>query len=195
MFVQTDRNNKRTKRGSALIVGMLAVFLVVTGCVVSVLLLINTGVATFNKEKVGYVAFQAANYAATYVAYLSDQNKRQTNVTEMVNGLLTDMGLRSSNTTVVITDTTLHGQPAVSVSVTATLPTITAGSFSNMMPSQVQSSYTQVKVKAPYATQYIVGIDPFGGKVLGGQINPIGLLPNDGAPAWAIAITGVTRLR
>lgn len=191
----TMNTHRRTRRGSALIVGVVAVLLVICASVLSVLLLLNTGVATFNREKVGFVAQQAATHAATYSAYLSDTSKRQDDLNSMVNGLLENMGLRSSNTTVTVSDTTVDGKPAVSVTVTANLPIITAPAFSSVMPQRIQSTYTSVKAKAPYADQYIVGIDPFGGRVLGGQVNPTGTLPNDGQPAWSISLLGVFKIR
>ncbi len=186
---------KRRMRGSALILGLAAVFLIVSGSVLAVLLILNTGAATFNKEKVEFITYQTASYAATYSAFLSDAQKRQTNATDMVNGLLQEMGMNGTNTTVSVSDTTLSGQPAVSVTVTVDLPTVAVGNFASIFPQRIQSTSTAARTKDPYAEQYIVGIDPFDGKVVGAQVNPIGSLPNDGTPAWNISITGVRRIR
>ncbi len=191
----TIRPLMRSRRGSGIIIGVVSVFLLVSGSVLAVLLLMNTGVATYNKEKLGFIANQAAIYAATYSAYLTDTTKRQTNVSSMVSSLLTSMGLNSSNTTVTVTDTTVGAQPAVSVTVSANLPTVMAANFSSVLPQQIQSTFTAVAIKAPYATEYVVGLDPLGGKVTGLMINPTGALPNDGRPAWSIGLQGLNKIR
>jgi hypothetical protein len=187
-----------------LILGIVLVFLLVTACALTVLLSVNTGVATYNREKINFIANQAATYAATYSPFLSNTSIRKKNVTDMVNGLMTGMGLNGSNTTVTITDTTVGGKPAVSVSVSTNLPTVLAANFSSILPQQLQSDCTAVAVidplatnclEVPYATGYAVGVDPFGGKVLGNLVSPTGALPNDGQPAWLIGLTGLSKLR
>lgn len=185
----------RNKRGSGLIVGVACLFLIISGTVLAVLLLMNTGVATYNKEKLGFIANQAATYAATYSAYLPDAATRQSNVSSMVTNLLTSMGLNSSNTNVTVTDTTVGAQAAVSVTVSANLPTIMSANFSSVLPQQIQSSFTAVAIKAPYATQYVVGVDPLGGQATGLMINPTGALPNDGLPAYSISLQGLKKIR
>src|ERR1043165_7494135 len=98
LWKNESSSHRRARKGSALIVGIAALFLIVAGSSLSVLLILNSGIATFNKEKLGYIANQAATYASRYSAFLSITSTRNQNVTDMVNGLLSDMGLNSSNT-------------------------------------------------------------------------------------------------
>ncbi len=72
--------------------------------------LLNVGGATYNKEKIGFVATQAANYASTLPADAA----RQGLVTDLVDQLLASMGFGSS-TTVSIADLTVGTRQAVKV--------------------------------------------------------------------------------
>lgn len=193
---------QRAAHGSGIIVGLLGVFLLVSGCVLAVLLAVNTGVATYNKEKIGFIAYQAAAYAANCYPYLPDASVRQANVADMVNGLLTKMGLHSSNTIVSVSDTTLNGQAAVSVSVSANLATITAAGFSSVFSQEIEMTNTAVvqKAKNPYATAYLVGVHPFGGKVTvflnsPNNNNSTAVIPNQGQDVWSIGLDGLHKMQ
>jgi hypothetical protein len=58
---------KRTKRGSAAIEGVVGLWLVVLGVVFGTLLMVNVAGVTYYKEKVGFIANQAADSTRTVV--------------------------------------------------------------------------------------------------------------------------------
>lgn len=181
----------RPMTGSGIVEGVVGLVLIIGTTVLASLLLINTGVATYNKEKIGFVADQAAAFATS----CTNMSTRQADVSSFVDNLLTQMGLNASNTNVTVSDVAVGQWAAVSVSVTSNLPTIMSSGFSNLLPQQIQVSDTAVSIKSPYVSQYIVGVDPFGGTVTCALIDPTGNLPPDGLEAWRMSLTGTKRIR
>jgi len=89
-------NRNRTHRGSVLAEGVVALGLVIAGAVGGTLLLVNAGVATYYKEKLGFIDNQAAIYAANQanLGLNSDQVQAQTET--FVNDLLRATGMPES---------------------------------------------------------------------------------------------------
>jgi hypothetical protein len=181
----------RKERGSGIVEGVVGLMLVIGGTVLCVLLLINSGAATYNKEKIGFVANQAATYAAT----LPSDSTRQALVTTTVNSLLESMGLSSTNCSVTVSDITVASNPAVSVTVSASLPTMLSSNFGNLLPQQIQMSDTAVAIKNAWFWAYGKGTLPDGQSVVCPLLNATGALPNDDKPAYAITVLGVTKIR
>jgi hypothetical protein len=178
----------RSMHGGYMVEGAVGLMLVIIGFIFSALLLMNSGSASYNQEKLGFVANSAATYAATYTG-----SSRQTDVTNMVTDTMSKIGLDTSNTNVTITDVTLGRNPAVSVAITAKLPVFMGGAFNNIMPQQVQLSDTAIALKPINTMKYLV-VD-LGGRMTVPLINATGVIPNDPLPAWYIGIAGVRRLR
>jgi hypothetical protein len=184
----------RQSRGSGIILGVVSSLLLVCSGVMSVLLLLNTGVSMYYREKLGFIADQAATYASTYSAFLQNTGTRDSDVSAMVNALMSSMDLNSSNTTVSVTGSTSPGQQ-ISVTITANLPIVTSSAFSSAIPQRIRSTYTAVATNKPYANSYIVSIDPLFGKTTGNLTDPAGQLPPDGQPAWFISLGQFYKLR
>ncbi len=181
----------RTASGSGIVEGVIGLVMIIGVSVLAVLLLLNTGVATYDKEKIGFVADQAATFATS----LTNMNTRQADVSSFVDNLLTQMGLKATNTTVTVTDIAVGQWAGISVSVSSNLPTLMSAGFSNLLPQTIQVSDTGVAIKSPYVTQYLVGVDPFGGTVTGELIDPAGNLPPDAVPAWSMGMLGTQQIR
>ncbi len=171
--------------------GVVGLVLVIGGALMAFLLLMNTGVATYNKEKIGFVANSAASYAAT----LTDPSTRQANVESLVGTTMSNMGLNSASTVVTIKDLTEASIPAVSVTVAVNIPTLLSGSISGLLPQQVQMTDTAVALKPINTMQYLVIQDPLGGQVTVPLLNNTGALPKDNLPAWSISLQGVKKIR
>jgi hypothetical protein len=161
----------------------------------AVLLLLNTGLASYNKEKIGYVANQAALYATS----LNNVNAqtRASSVSSFVDTLFSQMGVKAANTSVQISDFAVGKWAGVKVSISTDLPTLNSSALSTMLPQQLHVSDNAVAIKAPYATQYLKGVDPIGsGQVVVPIIEaPNGILPADSLPAWSIGLNNLLKLR
>ena len=182
----------RTSFGSGIVEAVLALTLIISSTFLAVVLLLNIGIATYDKEKVAFVADQASAYATS----LTNENTRDADVKSFVDNLMNQMGVKASGTTVTVKDIACSRWAAISVKVTTTLPTIMSTAFSSLVPQQIQVSDTSVAIKSPYATAYCIGVAPVGGQVTLALINPDGTLPSDGLPAWSINLeAGILRLR
>jgi hypothetical protein len=193
MFLRTKTEKSiRPARGSGIVEGLVGMMLISGATVLTVILILNSAIASYDREKIGFVANQTAYYAAS----LDDPSTRDSDATAFADNLLTQMGLQASNTTAKVSDTAAGPFASVSVEVSAKLPTVTSSAFSYMLPSQLQVSDTSMVVKRPYVTQYLQGVDPIGGQVVVPLIEaPTATLPPDSLQAWQIALFGVTQLR
>lgn len=181
----------RSKQGSVMVEGAVGLLLVISGLIVAVLFLLNSGLAVYNQEKIGFVA----NSAASYAANLTNTSTRQADVDAEVKDTMANLGLDSSNTSTTISDVTLNSLPAVSVTITANLPTLMTANFGSIFPQQIQINNTAVALKPVNPMRYLVVVDPLGGQVTVPLINTTGILPNDGLPAWQISLAGVKNIR
>ncbi len=183
---------RRASAGSGIIEGIVALMLIIGSTILAVILLLNTGIASYDKEKISFVADQAASYATT----LFDSKTRDADVSAFVDEMLNQMGVKASNTSVKVTDIKCNRWAALSVDVSSTIPTLMSSSFSSMLPQQIQVSARSVAIKSPYAEAYCVGTAPIGGQVTLALLNADGTLPADNLPAWSISLAlGVKLLR
>jgi hypothetical protein len=164
---------------------------VITGLIFAGLLLMNSGVLIYNQEKIGFVAQSAAAYAAA----CTDPATRQADVDAQVSNIMNNVGLGTATTTSTIKDVTVNTKPAVSVTLSASLPTLLSANFGNLLPQQVQLSETAVALKPLNNMKYLIVIHPLGGSILLPLVAPGRVLPNDGLPAWEISLAGVRKLR
>jgi hypothetical protein len=164
--------------------GVVGLMMVIGGTVLAVVLLLNAIAATYNKEKIGFVANTAAVYAGT----LPNNAARQGLVTAKVNQLLAGMALHASNTTVTVSDLTITTRPAVKVTVATSLPTLLFASFSSVLPSSIRTSDTAVAFNRCWFWGYGVGIHPLGPRWTSPITNATGALPADKKPAWTVLI-------
>jgi hypothetical protein len=120
---------------------------------------------------------------------------RQALVTDFVDGLLTNMGYTTNNSNVTITDTTVGARLAVTVTVSASVSTMMAGNFSNVMPLQFQMSDSATAIDNDWMWGYAACTLPTGQKFTAPLINATGALPNDGLPAYGVSLLGMVRIR
>lgn len=175
--------------------GAVGLVITITGLIFAGLLLINSGVLVYNQEKIGFVAHSAATYAAS----LTDTSSRQSEVETQIANTMSNIGLSSANTTTTIQDINLgsgaEAKPAVSVTITANLPTLLSSNFGNLLPQQIQLTETAIALKPINNVNYLVIMNLVGQKVTVPIINTTGVVPNDTLPAWFTNLVGVTRIR
>lgn len=183
----------RSNRGSGIIEGVVGTMLIIGGTVAAIVLMLNSGAATYNKEKIGFVANQAALYASS----LNNTPARQALVTDLVNNLLAsnNLGAGRRGNIVTIKDTTVGSKPAVSVTVTTSVSTVFANNFSSMLPQTIQMSDTAIALKPTWFWGYAVGTLPTGQSLTFPLINATGALPNDGLPAYSLSALGLIKIR
>ncbi len=185
------RTPLRKMRGSSILEGAVGLLLVFTGLIVAGLLLMNSGVLIYNQEKIGF----ASHAAALYASRVTNIANRQADVEAQVSNIMNNLGLASASTTITIKDITVSSKPAVSVSISASLPTMLSANFGNLLPQQVQLTETAVALKPVNPMKYLVVTHPLTGQITVPLLNPTGVLPNDGLPAYEISLAGVRKLR
>jgi Flp pilus assembly protein TadG len=176
---------KRSK-GSALVQGVVGLWLLVIGTLLGLLLLVNVGGATYGREKLGFVADQAAGYATTLPAAAN----RQQAVTDLVKLLLAKMGFSTTNTTVTVSDTTVNGQAGVQVTVTTSLATLLAGNFGGIIPGEISMPYTAAAAKTRWFNSYAVCTLLNNQSLTNPVIDTNMSLPKDGLPHYSTNILG-----
>ncbi|MBI4532377.1 MAG: hypothetical protein HY711_00400, partial [Candidatus Melainabacteria bacterium] len=131
----------RNTRGSGLVEGMLGLVLIIGGIVCGTILLVNVGIATYYKEKLGFISNQAANYAASLdpKENISDKTK------DFVKELMPKMGFANSGLEVTTALSTVAGKQAATVTVASSeLPLFGRGSILPLTLS-LKDSATAVK--------------------------------------------------
>ena len=130
--------------GAVLVEGVVALVLIITGTVLGTLLLVNSGLSTYYKEKLGFVANQAAQFAFQIPA--DKDPKAQT--TAFVLELMEKIGLPSENT-VVTTDNTVQvaGVRGAKVVITANLKLIGKG---DVLPLTIPLTETSIAISSNY---------------------------------------------
>src|SRR5262245_28409097 len=112
------------QNGAVLVEGVVALVLIISGTVLATLLLVNSGLSTYYKEKLGFVANQASQFA-----FQIPQNQDPKPLTTaFVLDLMNQMGLPAEKTQVT-TDNTIKvsGVRGVKVTIKADLKLIGKG--------------------------------------------------------------------
>ncbi len=170
--------------------GAVGLMLVITGLIFSSLLLLNSGVAIYNQMKIGFVAHSAAVFAAQDLSA-----SRQTDVSAQVKAMMSNVGLDSANTSTTISDTTINSMPAVSLKITANLPTLLSSGFAGILPQQIQITETAVALKTYNPMQYLLVDPPLGIGCVVPMLQSNGNYPNDGLPVWLVSLAGIRQIR
>jgi hypothetical protein len=186
----------RNARGSGILQGVVALMILVIGVVLGVLLLINAGMAAYQKEKLCFVANQSAAYATSFLP--SEQATAPPKVMNFARQLLSNMGVNSADVTVNL-GVPVGAQRSAQVGITAPMATFVPGAFSSVMPSGLQMSDTETVPNHSYYSAYGLGILGQAGIVGGSVLFPVtklGLIPpDDGLPAWLINQGVMIRIR
>lgn len=186
----------RTQKGSGTVEGVVGVWLVVCAVVLGTMLLVSAGMITYCKEKLGFVANQAADYAAV----LPPDGARQGLVLNSVKALLTSMGFPTSNTQVTITDLTLQApisRPAVKVTIATPFSTFLANAGGQIIPPQITVSDSAIALNNGWYPAYAVVVNLQGQKSLGIMVDGTGTYPSDTLPVYGFNyfITTLLNLR
>lgn len=181
---------QRKAKGSAIVQGVLGLWLLIVGAVLGAVLLVNVGGATYFTQKLGFIADQAAAYATT-----QPTNSRQQAVTDLVSQLVSSMGFSTNNLGVTVTDTTVNGKPAVQVTVQASMPAMFGAQFANIIPSQIALPYTATAVKNAWFNSYAVTTLLNNQSITNPVIDTNQALPNDGLPGYVTTILGMSKIK
>lgn len=114
---KTKYSVRRPASGQAIIEGVVALLLIVFGTVCAVLLLINVGFSVYYKDKLGFIANQCAQYAAT-----QDESNRQTKTTDFAKALLNQFGYNSDTAECEVQAVQVAGEQAIQVNLENTFP-------------------------------------------------------------------------
>ncbi|MBS1954504.1 MAG: hypothetical protein JST89_09965 [Cyanobacteria bacterium SZAS-4] len=186
----------RNARGSGIVQGVVCLMMIVIGVVLGVLLLVNTGMAAYQKEKLCFIANQSAGYATSFLP--SEQGTAPPKVINFARQLMSNMGINSGDVTVNL-GVPIGAQKAAQVGITAPIATLAPGAFASVMPSGLQLSDTETVPNHSYYTAYGLGILGQAGIVGGSVLFPVtklGLVPpDDGLPAWLINQGVMIRIR
>jgi hypothetical protein len=109
---------KRNPKGQALVEGVIALVLITGATIGALLLLANTAIAFYFKDKLSSCSNQAAQFAFTLPA---GSNLEQ-ETTKFANFFLPQIGVKPNNLIVKARTDTFQGKPAVFVDITNTFP-------------------------------------------------------------------------
>ncbi len=169
---------------------------IVMGVVLGVLLLLNAGIAAYQKEKLCFIAEQSAGYATSFLP--SEQSTAPPKVMNFARQLASNMGINSADVTVDL-GVPLGTTRGAQVGISAPMATFVPGAFSSVMPSGLQMSDTEIVPNHTYYTAYGLGILGQAG-IVGGSVSfpvtKLGLVPpDDGLPTWLINQGVMIRIR
>lgn len=149
MSFRTKPHLSRSTSGAALVEGVVALCLITMGTVVAVTLLVNTGMSTYYKEKLGFIANQAAIYAAS----IPPSEDIVTSTKPVVQDLLLKMGLPASQFKLTGMHTDVAGKPAVSVTIAiSALPLFGDG---QLLPLSISLQDTAVTMRSTAPQAYL----------------------------------------
>ena len=192
----SKKNKIRNARGAGILQGIVCLMILVIGIILGVLLLINTGIAAYQKEKLCFVANQSAAYATSFLP--SEQATAPPKVINFARQILSNMGVNSADVTVNL-GVPYGTQKAAQVGITAPIATFVPAAFTSVMPTGLQMSDTESVPNHSYYTVYGLGILGQAGIVGGSVLFPVtklGLIPpDDGLPAWTINQGIMIRIR
>lgn len=177
--------NQRNARGSA-VEGVVGLWMVVLALVLGTLLIANAGFATYFKEKIAFVANQAADYAAV----LPPDATRNGLVVNEVKQLMTSMGYPTNNLQVTVTDMTVIARPAVKVTITAPFSAVFGNVGLSVIPPVITVSDSAVALSNGWYPAYLQVVDLQGQMATGLMIvdasgQPATGAPNDRLPAYS----------
>jgi hypothetical protein len=134
----------RRTSGSAIVEGVAGLGLVIFGTICAALFLYDTGVATYHKNKLGFVTAQTAHYAASLAEHDLAAVRR------FAVGLLNQMGISSTDTTLSVTNVEVEGRPGVRVELSNRFP-LFESSF-RFLPGSILLSDSAACVTSNYAS-------------------------------------------
>ncbi len=107
----SDPIYERGNTGAALAEGVVSLWLIITATILAIGLLVNTGMSTFYKEKLGFVT----NQVAVSLAAQSDPAQAEEQAKSMTKALFNEMGMSFKDCIVKVKAESIDSQPAVGV--------------------------------------------------------------------------------
>jgi hypothetical protein len=101
------------RTGAAMVEGVMGLWLVITGTVLALTIIVNTGMSTYYKEKLGFISNQCAAYAAT----LPPGEDIASKVEPVARGLLSALGLANTGCKVKVEEKAIEDRTAVKITV------------------------------------------------------------------------------
>lgn len=93
--------------------GVMGLWLIITGTVLAITILVNTGMSTYYKEKIGFIANQCGIYASS----LPPGEDMTTKVEDMARGLVNALGMANSGVKVKVEEKAVADRTAVKITV------------------------------------------------------------------------------
>lgn len=175
------KKRSRLAGGQALVEGVVALALIVATTVGALLLLANTAIAFYFKDKLSSCSNQAAQFAFT----LPPDSNIEQETTNFANFFLPQIGVKPNNLIVKTRISTFQGKQAVFVDVTNTFPLFGDNTF---LPGTVTLRDSGGAISPTIA---VAGAGPKGEKGDPGPPGPPGSAPQSGLPAPAgLALAG-----
>jgi Flp pilus assembly protein TadG len=131
---------RKRNSGAALVEGVIALMMIIMGTVGAVLLMVNTGMSMYYKQKLSFVAQQAASY----IALLSAADDIEVKGEDTSRALMQAMGMDPNRCTVHIELTTVQDLPAVSVTLATDVKLFGKG---DVLPLSIKIQDTAVAIK------------------------------------------------
>lgn len=135
----------RSARGLALATVNLMVIVPIS--LLIMFLVVDAGVSTYYKEKLGFATEQSAKFGASLPPDIDLQNQTE----QVAKALLSSMGLVDPQGTVDVQRTTVGGNPCVQVTIKLALPLIEG---STVLPTTIVLQETATSASASSGTSY-----------------------------------------
>ncbi|MFA7339963.1 MAG: hypothetical protein WC028_24510 [Candidatus Obscuribacterales bacterium] len=104
----------RGAHGAALVEGVVSLVMITIGTVAAVTLLVNAGMSTYYKEKIGFIA----NQCATYAASLSPGDDPEGKTSLLAKKLVAAMGMPSNAVTIKVAEMPIEDRVGLKVTLT-----------------------------------------------------------------------------
>lgn len=134
----------RKTSGSAIVEGVAGLGLVIFGTICAALFLYDAGVSTYHKTKLGLVAAQTANYAASL------SNHDIAAVKRFAVGLFNQLGIVSTDTSLRVNNVEVEGRSGVRVELTNRFPLFESGF--RFLPGSILLSDSAVCMTSSYGS-------------------------------------------
>ncbi len=145
-----NRVKVRSRRGAVLLEGVAAIWLIVTVSVVSISLLINSGMSMFYKQKIAFVAMETAIYTAGLKMNVDKVATGEEFAKQMLNG----MGMSVQNAKIEIKETMVMDAPAISAQISLSKLPLLQGS-GGMLPFSITLADKAVAIKHATPEAYV----------------------------------------
>ncbi|MBP9093584.1 hypothetical protein KBI23_21370 [bacterium] len=140
---------RRGSHGAALVEGVVSLVMITIGTVAAVTLLVNAGMSTYYKEKIGFVA----NQCATYAASLSPGDDLEGKTSLLAKKLVAAMGMPNNAVTVKVAEMPIEDR--VGLKVTLCVGGLGMFGSGDIMPKVLSMQDTAVSLRNGTPSGYL----------------------------------------